>query len=134
MDTNGFFNIALKSAARLAGKKGRIALLIGKLSYKMSKVNWKTVDGESAKEKFLLLGRLVKAYTTGKYREIPWKTVLIILAAIIYFINPIDFIPDVVPVLGFSDDFGVLLWVYNSISGEVDKFLTWEKSQAQPKL
>jgi uncharacterized membrane protein YkvA (DUF1232 family) len=125
--------MALKSAARLAGKKGRIALLIGKLSYKIGKVNWKKVDGEGAKEKFLLLGRLVKAYVTGKYREIPWRTLLIVLAAIIYFVNPIDLIPDLVPGLGLTDDFGVLLWVYNSISGEVDKFLTWEKAQAQPK-
>lgn len=134
MDKNKFFDIALKSAARLAGKKGRIALLVGRLTYKIGTVNWKNVNGENVKGKFLLLGRLVKAYATGKYRDVPWKSVLIILAAIIYFINPIDFIPDVVPVLGFSDDFGVLLWVYNSVSKEVDKFLTWEKSQGLPTL
>ena len=127
---NRFFDIALKGAARLAGKKARIAILIGRLGYKISKVNWKSVKGDNVKDKFLLLGRLVKAYVTGKYREIPWKSVLIILAAIIYFINPIDLIPDVVPVLGLSDDFGVLLWVYNSLRNEVDKFLTWERSQA----
>jgi uncharacterized membrane protein YkvA (DUF1232 family) len=127
---NKFFDIALKSAARLAGRKGRIAILIGKLSYKISKVNWKSIDTNAIKEKFLILGRLTKAYATGKYRDIPWKSVLIVLAAIIYFINPIDLIPDVVPVLGLSDDFSILIWVYNSVSKEVDKFLTWEKSQA----
>jgi uncharacterized membrane protein YkvA (DUF1232 family) len=134
MEKNRFFDIAIKSAARLAGKKGRIALLIGKLTYKIGRVNWKNIDGENVKGKFQLLGRLVKAYITGKYREIPWKSILIILAVIIYFVNPIDLIPDVVPILGFSDDFGVLLWVYNSLSKEVDKFLTWEKSQGLPTL
>ena len=127
---NKFFDIALKSAARLAGKKGRIALLIGKLSYKMGKVNWGSIDANAIKEKFLILGRLAKAYATGKYRDIPWKSLLIILAAVIYFINPIDLIPDIVPVLGFSDDFSILIWVYSSVTKEVDKFLTWEKSQA----
>ena len=34
---NKFFDIALKSAARLAGKNGRIALLVGKLGYKITK-------------------------------------------------------------------------------------------------
>jgi uncharacterized membrane protein YkvA (DUF1232 family) len=126
---NKFFDIALKTAARIAGKKGRIALLIGRLTYKVSQVNWQRVDTTSVKEKLLLLGRLAKAYATGKYRNIPWKSLLIILAAIIYFINPIDLIPDVVPVLGLSDDFGVLAWVYSSVNEEVEKFLTWEKSQ-----
>lgn len=128
---NRFFDIALKSAARLAGKNGRIALLIGKLGYKMSKVNWKEVELKEAKEKFIVLGRLTKAYATGKYRHISWKSLLIILAAIIYFVNPIDLIPDVVPLLGLSDDMGVLVWVYDTMRGEVDKFLAWEKSQVE---
>jgi uncharacterized membrane protein YkvA (DUF1232 family) len=126
---NKFFDIALRSAARLAGKNGRIALLIGKLGYKMTKVNWKDVKAIDAKEKFFILGRLSKAYATGKYRHIPWKSVLIILAAIIYFVNPIDLVPDVVPLLGLTDDVSVLLWVYQTMSSEVDKFLAWEKTQ-----
>jgi uncharacterized membrane protein YkvA (DUF1232 family) len=128
---NKFFDIALKSAARLAGKSGRIALLLGKLGYKISKVNWKEVKAVEAKEKLMILGRLSKAYATGKYRHIPWKSLLIILAAIIYFVNPIDLIPDVVPLLGLTDDVGILLWVYQSMNNEVDKFLVWEKSQTE---
>jgi len=30
--------------------------------------------------------------------------------------------------MGLTDDFGVLIWVYNSIQGEINKFLEWEKS------
>jgi uncharacterized membrane protein YkvA (DUF1232 family) len=56
-----------------------------------------------------------------------------ILAAIIYFLNPIDLIPDFIPGLGLTDDFSVLLWVYNSVSTEVVKFLEWEKSTLQVK-
>jgi uncharacterized membrane protein YkvA (DUF1232 family) len=128
---NRFFDIALRNAARLAGKKGRIALLIGKLGYKITKVNWKEVKVSDAKEKLMILGRIAKAYATGKYRHIPWKSVLIILAAIIYFVNPIDLVPDVVPLLGFTDDMGILLWVFESMNSEVDKFLAWEKSHEE---
>lgn len=128
---NKFFDIALRSASRLAGKHGRIAVLIGTLGYKISTINWKEVKASEAKDKLMVLGRLSKAYATGKYRHIPWKSLLIILAAIIYFINPVDLIPDVVPVLGLTDDFGVLLWVYEAINSEVEKFLSWEKSQAE---
>jgi uncharacterized membrane protein YkvA (DUF1232 family) len=128
---NKFFDIALRNAAHLAGKNGRIALLIGKLGYKITRVNWREVKVIDAKEKLMILGRLSKAYATGKYRHIPWKSLLIILAAIIYFVNPIDLVPDVVPLLGFTDDMGILLWVFESMNNEVDKFLTWEKSQVE---
>ena len=129
---NKFFTLALEKAASLAGKKGRIMLLLGKLGYKIRHVNWKSIKATEVKEKFLLLSRMTKAYALGQYREIPWKTVLVMLAAFLYFINPIDLIPDLIPGLGLTDDFSVLLWVYNSISGEVEKFVTWEKSQVKP--
>lgn len=128
---NPFFNVALRSAARLAGKNGRIALLLGKLAMKLRTVNWAEVKGMAMQEKLFLLGRLTKAYATGRYRDIPWKSLLVVLAAFLYFINPIDLVPDAIPILGLSDDFSILLWVYNSVKSEIDKFLTWEKSQAE---
>jgi uncharacterized membrane protein YkvA (DUF1232 family) len=121
--------MALSKAARLAGKPGRIALLLAKLGNRLSKVDWKTVSVSGAKEQLSVFSRITSAYVSGKYRDISWKSVLIVLAAIIYFLNPIDLIPDLIPVLGLSDDFGVLLWVYTTVGSEVDKFLTWERSK-----
>ena len=127
--TNRFFDLALRRAAMLAGKRARVLLLLTQLANKLKSVNWKEVRLATAKEKFLILGRLVRAYALGQYRAVPWKTVLKITAAIIYFISPIDLLPDLLPITGLTDDFGVLLWVYNSVSGEIEKFLTWEKSR-----
>ena len=129
---NRFFDIALAQASRLLGKKSRILVLLAKLGSKMNKVNWSPVERQLLKDKFFTFGRLAKAYATGKYRAVPWRTMLIVLAAVIYFINPLDLIPDLIPVIGFTDDFAILLWVYNSIREEVDKFLEWEGSQARP--
>ena len=129
---NRFFDAAINQAAKLAGKKSRILLMITKLGTKMSKVNWSPIERQLLKEKFYTIGRLGKAYATGKYRAVPWKAMLILLAAIIYFLNPLDLIPDLLPVVGFTDDFAVLVWVYNSIQVEIDKFLAWEESQARP--
>jgi uncharacterized membrane protein YkvA (DUF1232 family) len=126
---NRFFAYALRKASLTAGKPGRLLFLLSQLAVKLKDVNWKHVQLSSAAEKFAVLGRLIKAYALGNYRQVEWKTILYILAALIYFINPIDLIPDMLPITGFSDDLGVLLWVYNSLSSEIDKFLTWEKSQ-----
>jgi uncharacterized membrane protein YkvA (DUF1232 family) len=125
---NVFFDRALNSAARLSGNTGRIMLLLARLTQKMTSVKWSKESLTTAKEKFSVLSRMTMAYASGRYRAVPWKTVMIILAAIIYFLNPLDLIPDFVPFMGLTDDFGVLVWVYNSVSTEVDKFLSWEKS------
>ena len=112
----------------MAGKPGRLLLLLSRLTMKLREVDWKNVKISTAKEKLYILGRLIRAYALGHYREIPWKSILIIIAAVIYFINPIDLLPDFIPITGLTDDFGVLLWVYSTLSGEIDKFLTWERS------
>ena len=126
---NRFFQIALNKAVKLLGKPGRLLMLLTRLGDKLRGVNWKTIDKATIKGKFSILGRLAKAYALGKYREVPWKSMLIIVAAIVYFIMPIDLIPDLIPIAGLSDDFAVLLWVYNSVNLDVDKFLMWEKSK-----
>lgn len=129
---NKFFDAAVAQASRLAGSKSRIIMLILRLSAKMKTVNWTPVQQQLVKEKFFILGRLARAYATGRYTSVPWRAMLILLAAVIYFINPLDLIPDIIPVLGLTDDFAVLLWVYNAVRAEVDKFLAWEDSQVTP--
>jgi uncharacterized membrane protein YkvA (DUF1232 family) len=71
----------------------------------------------------------VKAYAQGEYKTIPWKSLLLVVAAILYFINPIDLIPDLLPVLGLTDDFAILYMVYKSVGADIDNFLEWEKSK-----
>lgn len=126
---NKFFNAALRNAATALGRPSRLLALLPKLAMKIKDANWKNVNAGAAKEKFFVLGRLIKAYATGQYREVPWKTILLIVAAVIYFVNPLDLVPDIIPLTGLTDDFAVLLWVYNSVSNEIEKFLEWEKNK-----
>lgn len=81
------------------------------------------------KEKINVFMRMARAYVLGQYRFVPWKTMATLLAALIYFLNPVDFVPDLVPVIGLGDDFAVLMWVYHSVACEVTRFLIWEKAQ-----
>lgn len=41
----------------------------------------------------------------------------IIIGALGYFILPLDFIPDAIPVLGFSDDLAALVAAYGYVKG-----------------
>lgn len=129
---NKFFNAAIRHAATAIGQPSRLLALLPRLAMKLKEANWKNVNANVAKEKFFVLGRLIKAYALGQYRELPWKTLLLIVAAVIYFLNPLDLIPDIIPLAGLTDDFAVLLWVYNSVSNEIEKFLEWEKNKVGP--
>ena len=77
-----------------------------------------------------LLIKMVKSYLAGDYREYPKRTLLLILFGLIYFLIPLDAIPDFIPVTGFIDDLTVLLWVYKSIQKDITAFQDWEKQKA----
>ncbi|MFQ3246743.1 MAG: uncharacterized membrane protein YkvA (DUF1232 family) [Arenicella sp.] len=73
--------------------------------------------------------RLIRAYANGTYRQISFENFGLIVAAIIYFVMPIDALPDFIAGLGFTDDAAVLIWTFNKVSKELENFLSWEAAQ-----
>jgi uncharacterized membrane protein YkvA (DUF1232 family) len=74
----------------------------------------------------LLLREMLNAWFKGEYKDIPKKTIVLIVTALIYFISPIDLIPDWLPG-GFIDDAALVTWVMQSINSEIQKFKVWKK-------
>lgn len=72
--------------------------------------------------------RLVRAYSNGSYREVPIGSLFSILVAVIYFVSPIDFIPDVIPIVGLVDDAIVAGFVLKMVRDDLDAFMEWELS------
>lgn len=66
-----------------------------------------------------------------KSDDVPLKAKLILSAALGYFILPIDFIPDVAPLLGFTDDLGVLVLILRQMAVYVTPEI---KAQAREHL
>ena len=127
--SNLFFQAALKKSTSLARKYSQILHLVVQLGVRLRKVDWKAIKDQGAKEKLVLIGRFAKAYAVETYRSVSSKTIVMVVTVIIYFINPMDLIPDLMPIVGLTDDVGILLWVYKALGSEVDKFITWEKNQ-----
>jgi uncharacterized membrane protein YkvA (DUF1232 family) len=78
--------------------------------------------------------RLTSAYAKGDYRVIPARTIVAAVGAVVYFVSPVDAIPDVIPGVGFVDDAAVLYFVVKAITTDLDDFRRWEDEQtkAQP--
>ena len=75
--------------------------------------------------------RLIKASMSGEYTGVPGTTVAAAVAVLIYFLSPIDLIPDFIPVLGLLDDVALVAWFSTTLKGEMDKFQEWENSSAR---
>lgn len=54
-----------------------------------------------------------------KSDDVSLKTKLIICAALGYFILPVDFVPDFAPLIGFTDDLGVLLLILRQLASNI---------------
>lgn len=59
------------------------------------------------------------------------KDKALIIGALGYMISPLDAIPDAIPIVGLSDDLGVLLFVLKKVWGDVDPEI---KAKAKEKL
>ena len=119
---------AQKKAEGIAKDPKKISRLIEASKEKMGKLE---VDSEKVSgviEQVKLFLRMLKAYVKGEYKVIPWKTVLLIVAGLIYFVSPLDLIPDLIPITGFIDDFSILLWIFNRLQKDIDAFQLWEQN------
>jgi len=70
--------------------------------------------------------RLIRAYADGQYRNISESTLVVIVAAIVYIVNPLDVIPDALPALGYLDDATVLALAVKRSRDSLDAFMSWE--------
>jgi uncharacterized membrane protein YkvA (DUF1232 family) len=70
--------------------------------------------------------RMIRAWAAGNYKLLPWKSLSLIIGAVIYFLSPVDAIPDFLPGLGFLDDAFIIGWVMRMIRRDVSAFREWE--------
>ncbi len=70
--------------------------------------------------------RLVQEVRKGSYKDISKKSVVMIVGALLYFVSPIDAVPDLLVGIGLLDDVAVIGFVASQMKQELDKFREWE--------
>lgn len=72
--------------------------------------------------------RMLQAFFRRKYTKISYHTVIMIISAFMYFVMPMDLLPDWIP-SGLLDDAVVLGWLANTLKDDIYRFQLWEENE-----
>ncbi|GAB3896546.1 YkvA family protein [Spirosoma agri] len=126
--TSIFFKRANIGAVRYARNSRSLYTLIREALDKSGGLSGANIS--AFREQLGVVTRLLKAYASGEYRQLPWKTLIRVIAVLIYFVSPIDILPDFLPIVGLTDDIALMLWLFSGIKDDIDKFRQWEVTGA----
>lgn len=69
--------------------------------------------------------------TMAEYQDAPIGTIIAILSALIYFVSPIDIVPDSIPIIGYFDDAAVVAACWGLVESDVEEYLKWRKENVK---
>lgn len=73
-----------------------------------------------------ILISMVRSYWKKDYTRVPRRTMLAIVSALIYFLSPIDVIPDWIPFLGQMDDALVIATCWKLVNKDIAHYREWQ--------
>ena len=79
----------------------------------------------------LLLWKLAKDTITGRYRGLKKRNLFLIVAGLMYLVNPMDIVPDFLFAIGFADDIGVLMYIFRKLDDEIKAYEAWREEEEE---
>ena len=128
VEHSSFFKSARERAAEYIGNPGKLNRLLDQVTREFSR---RQGPFSEIRESLQTCLRLLRAYADGRYRGIPTASLVSIVAWLIYFVMPVDTIPDFILALGLVDDAALLGWVLSSVRTDLEHFVEWENGAAE---
>jgi uncharacterized membrane protein YkvA (DUF1232 family) len=114
-----------KKAKEYAGDKKKTQKLVND-AMKKAKRSKKEGSFEEIWDNIQLLFQLAKDWSTAQYTQIPIGSMIAIIMGLLYFVSPIDFVPDFLPG-GLIDDAFVLSLIIRQIKTDLYKYKEWKE-------
>ena len=120
-DCENAYNKRFKKAQKMVYEPDRLQKLLDGLEKKLAKLPG--LGGTLANVPVLV--SMVRSYVRGEYKAFPLSVLISAVAALTYFLSPIDMIPDAIPAAGLVDDAGVLAVALKFINDDVEAYKKW---------
>lgn len=122
-----------KTAAKLIKDKRKLRKILDHALHKtdqMSKSDKSKEPLENVWDGFQLAVSAIKDWISGSYRGFPLASIIAIVAGMLYFLSPMDLIPDFIPAAGFLDDASVIGFVLAQVNADLMKYKKWKKEKS----
>jgi uncharacterized membrane protein YkvA (DUF1232 family) len=79
-----------------------------------------------------LLNKVKMLYAMLRDKEfaMAWSSKTMVIAGLLYFISPIDLLPDYIPILGYIDDAFVMSVVMNAVASEIERYKAYSEQKS----
>lgn len=74
---------------------------------------------------------MLRDYIKGSYRQVMFGSIAAIAGAVLYFVSPVDVIPDFIPGLGYIDDASVLGLCLRWVRQDLERYRQWRQQQEE---
>ena len=122
-----------RQAISMINEQSQVKKLIWQVSQKLQKINSSNKQINELMEHVQLFLRMIKKSLSGEYSAFSHKTLLSLVFGLLYFVTPMDVVPDFVPLIGFSDDLSILYFIIKNFKSDIEAFKVWELNQESVK-
>lgn len=126
LSTEEWMDRLIKEAEHFYGRHPLVSKMIDQAFEKVGKM---ADDYYQMQDQTLAMLRMLRSWYAREYEGFSKETVLSLIASVIYIVNPIDFIPDFIPVIGKMDDRWVIRHMVKKLNVEIQRFMAWEVEQ-----
>lgn len=127
-----FRQYLLEHAAQIA--PGDVKTLVERRDAVLAKINEGCGGHELLQTQLRFALALVIDHIEGRSPQIPYHTVSLLAVALLYFLNPVDVIPDLIPGVGSSDDALMVEIAFELAAAGIERYATWKGISAASVL
>ena len=118
-----------RQAKRILEEQSQLKALFGQVSKKLQTLSGSHKQINELLEHVQLFLRMIKKSFSGEYSSFSNKTLLSLVFGLLYFVTPMDVVPDFIPLLGFSDDLSIIYFIFKNFKSDIEAFKVWELNQ-----